>query len=51
MMDPRLEMLVKDNRCSLFAFVIGAEKKVFITLTPGVEIIKPFFFITDVKDK
>jgi hypothetical protein len=51
-MDPRLEMLVKDNRSSLFAFVISAEeKKVFITLTPGVEVIKPFFFITDVKDK
>ncbi len=51
-MDPRLEMLVKDNRCSLFAFVISAEeKKVFITLTPGVEIIKPFFFVTDALDR
>jgi len=30
-MDPRLEMLVKDNRSSLFAFVIGAEEKKFLS--------------------
>jgi hypothetical protein len=51
-MDPRLEILVKDNRSSLFAFVIGAEKKVFITFTPGGNVIKLFCpLFTDFRNK
>jgi hypothetical protein len=42
-----LKNLDRDNHSSLFTLMVRGEEKGLVTLTPGVNLIKLFSFITD----
>jgi hypothetical protein len=45
------EVIARYKHSSLFGLIVSKEGKSFITLTPGVKVKKPFFFITHIMDK
>ncbi len=45
------KVIASYKHSSLFGHNVSEEEKSFITLTPGVILINPFFFFTDAQDK
>ncbi len=45
------KVIARYKHSSLFGLIISNEEKSFITLTPGANVIKTFFFVTDEQAK